>query len=286
MRRKNTRSSPFDGYLTDSMIRELKHKIVDPSRKTSNSAYFNVCCWNFSKRERKRKQAYNKAKSKRVVRQPHKFKVRMTSIFERGTHELSTDTIKHQLTAWLLDKGYDTCHTRPWTIGLMSCSISDIEGYDTYQMSNESDDGHDDRDDSIDHTHTGNTIANDIPVSTEMHAIQRRDAKMIDKSCETDELADQLAKMHEYDSVKQDKLWQKCVIRDVWKDYSELMLENERLKNENAELKYDIEYYEIDIKHKTSIIERLDVVIDDFNTGKIEYGYGTRNWTVMRGREV
>ena len=70
------------------------------------------------------------------------------------------------------------------------------------------------------------------------------------------------------------------------KDYSDLMLENERLKNENAELKYDIEYYEIDIKHKTSIIERLDDVIDDLNTGKIEYGYGTRNWTIMRGREV
>ena len=126
LEKKEDKKQPSDGYLTDSMIRELKHKIVDPSRKASNSAYFNICCWNFSKRERKRKQAYNMAKSKRLVRQPHKFKVRMTSIFERGTHELSIDTIKHQLTAWLSNNDYEICHAWPWTIGHWSYVMSGV----------------------------------------------------------------------------------------------------------------------------------------------------------------
>ena len=208
LEKKADRNDSSSGYLTDSMVRELKLKIVDPSRRASNIAYLNLCCWNFSKRERKRIQTRDKAKSRRSVRQPHKHTVRLTSIFETGIHKLSTDTIRHQLTAWLSNNGYEICHARPWTIGHMSCQASDDIGYGACHMADDGYQGNHDPDQGKDYKRTDHMMTYDMDRSTDLHSVQRTHAEMIDKACETDELADDLAKMRDYMDVKDDKLWQ------------------------------------------------------------------------------
>ena len=245
----------INGPVFEAMIEKLKNELIVTSKTNRNSAFFNRCCWNFSRRQRINNDQRCKTYDKKNAKRPHITSVRLTTIIHCAGRRLTSHNIKTQLLEWLTNNGYVVdSKLKPWTIGPVDCLLN---------IKSSSETSHDDSDDHFDEDAY-------IPEDDSMlgkHSrwqVQNQDYQAIasvkklvttdDRCVETSELCTELVNVKAHTQVKSDKEYLKVLIKDSSDEIKLLRAEIKKLKDENERL-------EIDLDLKGFTIDRLNDTI-------------------------